>query len=204
MGRSTRRPSSTPAAESRKLPTHTEHTRRHVGAFFLTHWTKSRSRVTSSTKKAPGTINVSICVLLKVRTESVTSGTIAAKLPISEIQASANLSIARALDDQEDRMTFQSHDPAASEPTGTYPEHDEAETNVRLQRAWEGWLRWSRTPLQERRAFLIRLADLLDERAETYGRLITAEMGKPLPDAIAEIICGRTPPARVLRLFGDW
>jgi acyl-CoA reductase-like NAD-dependent aldehyde dehydrogenase len=84
-------------------------------------------------------------------------------------------------------MTFQSHNPATGELIGTYPEHDEAETNVRLQRAWEGWLRWSRTPLHERRAFLIRLADLLDGRAETYGRLITAEMGKPLPDAIAEI-----------------
>ena len=84
-------------------------------------------------------------------------------------------------------MTFQSHNPATGELVGTYPEHDEAETNVRLQRAWDGWLRWSRTPLHERRAFLIRLADLLDGRAETYGRLITAEMGKPLPDAIAEI-----------------
>ena len=84
-------------------------------------------------------------------------------------------------------MTFQSHNPATGELIGAYPEHDEAETNVRLQRAWEGWRRWSRTPLYERRAFLVRLADLLDRRAETYGRLITAEMGKPLPDAIAEI-----------------
>ena len=83
-------------------------------------------------------------------------------------------------------MTFQSHDPATDELIGTYPEHDAAETNVRLQRAWDGWLRWSRTPLPERTAFLIRLADLLDARAETYARLITAEMGKPLPDAIAE------------------
>jgi delta 1-pyrroline-5-carboxylate dehydrogenase len=63
----------------------------------------------------------------------------------------------------------------------------EAETNVRLQRAWDGWRHWSRTPLHERSGFLIRLADLLEARAETYGRLITAEMGKPLPDAIAEI-----------------
>jgi acyl-CoA reductase-like NAD-dependent aldehyde dehydrogenase len=84
-------------------------------------------------------------------------------------------------------MTFQSHNPATDELIGTYPEHDAAETNVRLQRAWDGWLRWSRTALSERRAFLIRLADLLDARAETYARLITAEMGKPLPDAIAEI-----------------
>jgi acyl-CoA reductase-like NAD-dependent aldehyde dehydrogenase len=84
-------------------------------------------------------------------------------------------------------MTFQSNNPATGELIGTYPEHDAAETKVRLQRAWEGWVRWSRTPLHERRAFLIRLADLLDGRAGTYGRLITAEMGKPLPDAIAEI-----------------
>jgi succinate-semialdehyde dehydrogenase/glutarate-semialdehyde dehydrogenase/succinate-semialdehyde dehydrogenase len=41
--------------------------------------------------------------------------------------------------------------------------------------------------LHERSAFLIRLADLLDARAESYARLITAEMGKPLADAIAEI-----------------
>jgi acyl-CoA reductase-like NAD-dependent aldehyde dehydrogenase len=97
------------------------------------------------------------------------------------------LSIARTHDEEENRMTFQSHNPATGELIGTYPEHDEAETNVRLQRAWQGWLRWSRTPLHERSAFLIRLVDLLDARAETYGRLITAEMGKPLPDAIAEI-----------------
>jgi hypothetical protein len=68
-----------------------------------------------------------------------------------------------------------------------YPEHDKVETEVRLHCAWEGWKRWSPTPLHERTAFLIRLADLLDARAETYGRLITAEMGKPLPDAIDEI-----------------
>jgi acyl-CoA reductase-like NAD-dependent aldehyde dehydrogenase len=68
-----------------------------------------------------------------------------------------------------------------------YPEHDKAEIEVRLQRAWDGWRRWSRTPLQERSAFLNRLAELLEERAETYGRLITAEMGKPLADSVGEI-----------------
>jgi acyl-CoA reductase-like NAD-dependent aldehyde dehydrogenase len=82
-------------------------------------------------------------------------------------------------------MTFQSHNPATGELIGTDPEHDEAKTNARVQQAWEGRLRWSRTPLHERRAYLVRLADLLDGRA--YGRLITAEMGKPLPDAIAEV-----------------
>src|SRR3984893_6209585 len=61
----TRRPSSTPAAASRKLPTHTEHTRLHVGAFFLTHWTKSPSRVTSPTKKAPGSASGDLATKLR-------------------------------------------------------------------------------------------------------------------------------------------
>jgi hypothetical protein len=53
---------------------------------------------------------------------------VAARLPKSEIQANANLSIARAHDDEEDRMTFQSHNPATGELIGTYPEHDKAES----------------------------------------------------------------------------
>jgi acyl-CoA reductase-like NAD-dependent aldehyde dehydrogenase len=55
-------------------------------------------------------------------------------------------------------MAFESRDPATGELIDIYPEHDTAETEVRLQRAWEGWKRWSRTPLHERAAFLIRLA----------------------------------------------
>src|SRR5712675_1839866 len=84
-------------------------------------------------------------------------------------------------------MSFESRNPATGELLGTYPEHDKAEIEVRLQRAWDGWRGWSRTPLRQRIAFLARLAELLEERAETYGRLITAEMGKPLADSIFEI-----------------
>src|SRR2546427_1639884 len=84
-------------------------------------------------------------------------------------------------------MNFESRNPATGELLGPYPEHNKAEIEVRLQRAWDGWRHWSRPPRQERIAFLTRLAELLDERAETYGRLITAEMGKPLADSIFEI-----------------
>src|SRR5258708_7342639 len=84
-------------------------------------------------------------------------------------------------------MNFESRNPATGELLGTYPEHNQAETEVRLQRAWDGWRHWSRPPLSERIAFLNRLAELLEERAETYGGLITAEMGKPLADSIFEV-----------------
>ena len=84
-------------------------------------------------------------------------------------------------------MGFESRNPATGELLATYPEHDKAEIEVRLQRAWDGWRRWSRTPLHERIAFLGRLAKLLDERAESYGRLITAETGRTWVDAVGEI-----------------
>src|SRR5277367_4739310 len=84
-------------------------------------------------------------------------------------------------------MNFESRNPATGELLGVYPEHNKAETEVRLQRAWDGWGHWSRTSLHERITFLTRLAELLEERVETYGRLITAEMGKPLADSIFEI-----------------
>src|SRR5712664_946867 len=88
---------------------------------------------------------------------------------------------------RESSMNFESRNPATGELLGTYAEHNKAEIDVRLQRAWDGWRHWSRTPLQERIAFLTRLAELLEERVETYSRLITAEMGKPLADSIFEI-----------------
>src|ERR1700687_6113708 len=84
-------------------------------------------------------------------------------------------------------MNFESRNPENGEALGTYAEHNKAEIEVRLQRAWDGWRHWSRTLQQERIAFLTRLAELLEERAENYGRLITAEMGKPLADSIFEI-----------------
>ena len=84
-------------------------------------------------------------------------------------------------------MAFESRNPTTGELLGTYPEHTAQEVEVRLQSAWDGWKRWSRTPLAERTAFLVRLADLLEKRVDEYARLITLEMGKPLAEAKGEV-----------------
>lgn len=84
-------------------------------------------------------------------------------------------------------MSFASINPTTGELLNTYPEHTEKEVEARLQSAWDGWQKWSKTPLSERAAFLLRLADLLEQRAEEYGRLITLEMGKPISEAIGEV-----------------
>jgi acyl-CoA reductase-like NAD-dependent aldehyde dehydrogenase len=84
-------------------------------------------------------------------------------------------------------MAFESRNPATGELLNTYPEHTAKEVELRLQSAWDGWKKWSRTPLSERTAFLIRLAELLEKRADDYARLITLEMGKPLAEAVGEV-----------------
>src|SRR5271163_86299 len=84
-------------------------------------------------------------------------------------------------------MAFESRNPTTGELLNAYPEHTPQEIQIRLQSAWDGWKTWSRTPLAERTAFLTRVADLLEQRAEQYARLITLEMGKPLSEALGEV-----------------
>jgi len=67
-----------------------------------------------------------------------------------------------------------------------------------LQRAWTAAALVPH-PTAGANRLLTRLAKLLEERAENYGRLITAEMGKPLADSIFEIknpLGRRTSPNR--------
>ena len=87
-------------------------------------------------------------------------------------------------------MSFESRNPTTGELIATYPKHGDAEVERRLQLAWDGWKSWSRTSLDARKAFLVRLAELLEARAESYGKLIVTEMGKPLGEAMAEVKVG--------------
>src|SRR6202012_4093842 len=81
----------------------------------------------------------------------------------------------------------ESKNPTTGELLKTYPEHSAQDVDLRLQSAWDGWKKWSRTPLSERTAFLIRLAELLEKRADDYARLITLEVGKPAGEALGEV-----------------
>ena len=84
-------------------------------------------------------------------------------------------------------MSFQSRNPSTGIDLHTYPSHDETEIEDRLTLSAASWKSWSATPLSERAVPFVRLAALLEERSEQYGRLITLEMGKPIGDAIAEV-----------------
>ena len=84
-------------------------------------------------------------------------------------------------------MKLQSINPASGAEIKTYEEHSPAEVERRVQLAYDGWKTWSATPMAERSAFLMRMAALLDERADQYGKLIVSEMGKPIGEAIGEV-----------------
>jgi succinate-semialdehyde dehydrogenase/glutarate-semialdehyde dehydrogenase len=77
--------------------------------------------------------------------------------------------------------------PATGETVGTYPQHTPAEVAARIGAAAEAFRGWSGTPLEQRAGLLERLAAVLERNREDYARLMTAEMGKPIREARAEI-----------------
>jgi acyl-CoA reductase-like NAD-dependent aldehyde dehydrogenase len=89
-------------------------------------------------------------------------------------------------------VTFTSTNPTTGKVIATYPEHSAAEADQLLQQAWRAWQKWSKEPLANRTAFLIRLADLLEQRADQYATLIVAEMGKPFGEAKGEVLKSAT------------
>ncbi|MBJ9696811.1 NAD-dependent succinate-semialdehyde dehydrogenase [Burkholderia cenocepacia] len=84
-------------------------------------------------------------------------------------------------------MHFQSRNPATGELLEAFPGHSDEEIDSRLALSFAAWKHWSRISLERRITVLHKLGDLLEERADRYGRLITQEMGKPLVEAVLEV-----------------
>ena len=82
---------------------------------------------------------------------------------------------------------FISINPATDQEIGRTPVLTAAEVEGCLQRAAAGFAAWRQTTLGERCAVLNRLADVYDMQSDRLARMATAEMGKPLTAATAEI-----------------
>jgi succinate-semialdehyde dehydrogenase/glutarate-semialdehyde dehydrogenase len=76
--------------------------------------------------------------------------------------------------------------PANGEVLGKYEELSDAELEARLARAAQTFRVWRRRPFADRAALLVRAAEVLEQRKERWGRLMTLEMGKTLQSAVAE------------------
>ncbi|KAA0570224.1 NAD-dependent succinate-semialdehyde dehydrogenase [Azospirillum sp. Sh1] len=81
-------------------------------------------------------------------------------------------------------------DPATGALLGRLPWTTAADLDAALAAAQRAFERWRDSSPVERSAILRRAADLTRERAEEIGRAITLDNGKPLADAVAEVING--------------
>jgi len=83
-------------------------------------------------------------------------------------------------------MAFVSTNPASGDEIDRYPLHSAEALDTRLDRAVAGGEVNRKRSAAERARRLERAADLLEDRADRYGALMTREMGKPLEQATAE------------------
>ncbi|MEG3164780.1 NAD-dependent succinate-semialdehyde dehydrogenase [Sphingomonas sp. PB2P19] len=82
---------------------------------------------------------------------------------------------------------FRSVNPATGEQIATYAELTDAEVETKLETAARAFAQWRTTDLTDRTALLHRIADQYDANKDRLARLATAEMGKTLASAIAEV-----------------
>jgi succinate-semialdehyde dehydrogenase/glutarate-semialdehyde dehydrogenase len=78
-------------------------------------------------------------------------------------------------------------DPATHGVVGAVPNMSAAEVHAAVDVARGAFGKWSTTPPQERARVLRRLSQLISENIEDLAHLLTAEQGKPLSEAHAEI-----------------
>jgi succinate-semialdehyde dehydrogenase / glutarate-semialdehyde dehydrogenase len=76
--------------------------------------------------------------------------------------------------------------PATGEVLARFEEISDAELEARLARAAQTFRAWRRRPFAERASLMARAAEVLEQRKEHWGRLMTLEMGKTFKSAVAE------------------
>ena len=83
-------------------------------------------------------------------------------------------------------MAIKSINPATGEEIKAFDALTEDQIDEKLQRAIETFREYRKTSFAERAGMLSRAAEILDDEAEEFGRLMTGEMGKTLAAATAE------------------
>jgi succinate-semialdehyde dehydrogenase/glutarate-semialdehyde dehydrogenase len=84
------------------------------------------------------------------------------------------------------KAVLSSINPATGEVLRRLEPHGPDEIERRLERSVRAAALWRETPMVDRAALLMRVADRLEQNKREYGRLMTVEMGKPLVAAVQE------------------
>jgi len=89
--------------------------------------------------------------------------------------------------DARDHSTFEVLNPANGASLGSVPKMGAAETRVAIDAANSAWPSWRKRTAKERSLLLRCWFDLMGKHIEDLSRVLTAEQGKPLAEARAEI-----------------
>lgn len=95
--------------------------------------------------------------------------------------------------------SFDVINPATGQAFARCPRADMSLVNEAVAAAKAAFPAWAATPIDERATLVAKLADALEARVEEFARLLTAEQGKPLNQAIYEVMGG----VFTLRAFVD-
>jgi succinate-semialdehyde dehydrogenase/glutarate-semialdehyde dehydrogenase len=83
--------------------------------------------------------------------------------------------------------TIVTTNPATEEVLERYAEHTDVQVDAALDAAVAAQQAWAGAPYSERSGVVRGIAGVLRERKDAYAALITAEMGKPITEAEAEV-----------------
>src|SRR5947208_92547 len=84
------------------------------------------------------------------------------------------------------QRTVFSINPFTGELLREYEQHSDQVIESKLQLASESFRKYRKVPFAERARMMLRAAEILAKDKETFGRLMTQEMGKTLKSAIQE------------------
>lgn len=89
--------------------------------------------------------------------------------------------------ESENRETFPVLNPATLETVGSAAKGTRADTRFALEAAQRAFTTWSQTPAEQRAALMRKAGEAVLDCQEELARLLTAEHGKPLSDALGEV-----------------
>ncbi|HEY6188395.1 MAG TPA: NADP-dependent succinic semialdehyde dehydrogenase [Pyrinomonadaceae bacterium] len=97
-------------------------------------------------------------------------------------------------------MAIATINPATGETVRSFEPLTDAEIEGKLTRAWEVFREYRQAPFAERARMMTRAAEILEAEKQTFARIMTTEMGKPLKAAGDEA----AKCAWVCRYYAEW
>ncbi|MBE7178611.1 MAG: aldehyde dehydrogenase family protein, partial [Mucilaginibacter polytrichastri] len=84
-------------------------------------------------------------------------------------------------------MKITSVNPANGKKLKSYTIDTPRQVATRIEQTHKAWLSWRETTFSQRATLLKKAAKVLQKNKQTYAELMTAEMGKPIAQSVAEI-----------------